>query len=198
MGGGTGFPDPCRSGRYGAAAVDRCAECGFVYVELPRERIAEALRTVAAQYRARLLGTGVDALRRRPAPDVWSPLEYASHVRDVLAVQRERVMLALLHDAPTFTSMRRDERVVEQRDNESDPAVVAGQVVGAADVLASLVDSLAPDEWARVGVYPWPERTVRDVEWIGRHTVHEEVHHLFDLARALQGPAGTPSGIGSG
>jgi S-DNA-T family DNA segregation ATPase FtsK/SpoIIIE len=178
--------------------VDHCPECGFTYASLPRDVIGDALRSVASQYRARLLGTGVDALRLRPAPEVWSPLEYSSHVRDVLVVQRERVMVALLHDAPTFEPMRRDERVVEQRDNESDPVVVAAQVVGAADVLASLLESLAPAEWERIGIYPWPERAIRDVGWMARHTVHEEVHHLFDLARSLQSQPGTPGGLGSG
>lgn len=178
--------------------MDHCAECGFTYAALPRERIADALRSLATQYSARLLGTGPDALRRRPGPEVWSPLEYSAHVRDVLLVQRQRVLRALLHDAPTYEPMRRDERVVEQRDNEADPEVVARQVVTSADQLAELLEGLDACEWERIGVYPWPERTVRDVEWIGRHTVHEQVHHLFDVARSLQAQPGTPSGLGSG
>jgi hypothetical protein len=32
---------------------------------------------------ATMLGNGVpDVVTRRPAPDVWSPLEYGGHVRD--------------------------------------------------------------------------------------------------------------------
>lgn len=178
--------------------MERCTECGFSYDALPRVRIAPSLRGLADQFRARLVGTGPDALRRRPAPGVWSPLEYSAHVRDVLSVQRQRVLRALIHDAPTYEPMRRDERVVEQRDNESDPRAVAGQLVTAADQMAELLEGLTPEEWDRIGVYPWPERTVRDIGWIGRHTVHEQVHHLFDVARALQGQPGTPTGLGSG
>jgi len=168
-----------------------------VYGDLPRTHIADAVRSVAVQYRSRL-GGGSDNLRQRPSAEVWSPLEYAAHVRDVIAVQRERVMVALLRDAPTFASMRRDERAVEQRYNDQDPALVGRQIVGAADALASLLDSLSPAEWERIGVDKWPERAVRNVEWIGRDTVHEEVHHLFDVSRSLQDQPGSPDGIGSG
>lgn len=169
-----------------------------MYDGLPRAEIAPALQSLAMQFASRLRGTASTALRRHPAPGVWSPLEYAAHVRDVLVVQRQRVLRALLHDGPTYAPMRRDERVLEQRDNESDPCVVADQLTSAAHQLAHLLDGLTDDEWRRIGVYPWPERTERDVVWIGRHTVHELVHHLFDVAAALQGPTGTPHGHGSG
>ena len=38
----------------------------------------------------------------RPAPQVWSPLEYACHVRDLLGVFAARVELMLTEDLPTF------------------------------------------------------------------------------------------------
>jgi hypothetical protein len=160
--------------------------------------VSRSLADVAEQYVARLAATSDAALRHRPAPDVWSPLEYAAHVRDVLEVQRERVMVALLHDAPTFEPMGREERVVEWRYNEQDPAGVAGEIRRNAADIGTVLDSLDDTGWARIGIYNWPERAERDVVWIGRHTVHEEVHHLFDINRALQGQPGTPSGIGSG
>lgn len=169
-----------------------------MYTDLPRASISSALAEIADQYAARLGATSVDALRRRPAPDVWSPLEYAAHVRDVLEVQRERVMVALLHDAPTFEPMGREERVVEWRYNEQDRAAVADEIRRNAADLASVLDSLDDDGWSRIGIYNWPEPAERDIAWIGRHTVHEQVHHLLDVNRSLQGQPGTPTGIGSG
>ena len=169
-----------------------------MYAELPRHHVADALRSVASQYAPRLVGSDPEALRRRPSPEVWSPLEYAVHVRDVLAIQHERVVTALVHDTPAFASMRPEERVVVDCYNAQDPLVVASDIAGRADALAALLESLTPREWARVGVYNWPQPTTRDVEWIGRHTVHEEVHHLRGMARSLQGPPGTPDGLGSG
>jgi hypothetical protein len=178
--------------------VEGCGECGFVYGDLPRSEVSRSLAEVAAQYVARVSATPGEALRRRPSPEVWSPLEYAAHVRDVLEVQRERVMVALLHDAPTFEPMGRDERVTEWRYNEQDPVAVAHELRRNADDLCNVLDSLDDGGWARIGIYNWPERAERDVTWIARHTVHEQVHHLFDINRSLQGQPGTPSGIGSG
>lgn len=129
---------------------------------------------------------------------MWAPLEYAAHVRDVVRVQRERISLALVHDVPTFASMRPEDRVVEDGYLDQDPEVVGEQIVGSADALAALLEALDDREWRRSGIYNWPTPEARDVAWIGRHTVHELVHHLFDVARSLQGQPGTPDGIGSG
>lgn len=112
---------------------------------------------------------------------MWSALEYACHVRDVFRVQRERVQLALAEDKPAFASMRREERVVEERYNDQQPAQVALEIVGAAASLARLLESLDDQGWHRTGIYNWPERRVRAVEWIGRHTIHEAQHHLQDI-----------------
>jgi hypothetical protein len=73
--------------------ADHCDECGFTYKlhlapaagEDIRERVAE----VAAILRSRDIDT-----RSRTRSDVWSPLEYGCHLRDVLLVQRERVLAA--------------------------------------------------------------------------------------------------------
>src|SRR5262249_59813965 len=111
--------------------------------------------------------------------------EYCGHVRDVFRVQRERVLLALAEDQPAFASMRREERVVEERYNDQAPAQVAREVTGAAASLSRTLESLDEDGWQRTGIYSWPERTVRTVEWIGRHTIHEGEHHLQDINRLV-------------
>jgi hypothetical protein len=167
--------------------VHACDECGFVYASVGREDIATRLRSFAPEY-ARRLSLPSPALRAHPIDGVWSILEYACHVRDVLRTQRERVLVAQREDTPEFASMRREERVAEQRYNEQDPSVVAREIADAASALAALLDGLDARGWERSGVYSWPERAVRDVEWIGRHTIHECVHHLMDADRLLQIP----------
>src|SRR5260370_1338741 len=69
---------------------------------------------------------------RSPVPASWSALEYGCHVRDVLRFQRDRVALAQAEDTPEFVSMRRDDRVLEERYNEQYPTVVAAEIVTAA------------------------------------------------------------------
>jgi hypothetical protein len=84
-----------------------CSECGYVYGRLAAADFPDALRSVGGRYRSALVDASQPGalLRARPKPDVWSPLEYACHVRDVLLTQRERVLLALVEDQPTFAPM---------------------------------------------------------------------------------------------
>jgi hypothetical protein len=161
--------------------VDRCDECGFVYDEVARRDVPDSLRALAGRYEAVLSATTDSVLRSHPVPEVWSALEYACHVRDVFRVQRERVLLALTEDRPAFASMRREERVVEERYNEQRPAAVAGEITEAAQAFAETLEGLDDAAWRRTGVYNYPTTRVRTVEWIARHTIHEGEHHLQDI-----------------
>jgi hypothetical protein len=166
--------------------VDVCTDCGYAYAALPRTALAPAITLGAAQHAARLRGGGQP--RGRRAPEVWSPLEYACHVRDVLVVQRERIGSTQTGRQPEFAPMDRDRRVVEDAYDEQDPATVAGELEAAAAALAAVLTDLDDAGWARTGVYNYPATAVRDVDWITRHTLHELVHHLMDVDRGL-GPS---------
>jgi deoxyribodipyrimidine photolyase-like uncharacterized protein len=170
--------------------VEHCNECGFVYENVARDDIANSLRMLATRYGAVLAEHDEGVLRAHPLPDVWSALEYSCHMRDVYRVQRERVQLALADEQPAFASMRRDERVAEERYNEQQPAEVAREIRDAAEALAATLESLDDGGWTRTGIYNYPERRVRTVEWIGRHTVHEGEHHLRDIDRLVRSTQG--------
>jgi S-DNA-T family DNA segregation ATPase FtsK/SpoIIIE len=168
--------------------MDACNECGFVYAEVGRAEIPGRLVSFGPRYRSRLVqadpATPDGLVTLRPSPEVWSPLEYACHLRDVLGVQHERLVMALTEDRPVFVPMGRDERVVEQRYNQQDPVAVAAEIEVRAEVLASAFAELVPEQWERLGVYNWPERAERTMGWLGRHTVHEGEHHLLDMDRS--------------
>src|SRR5262245_43965612 len=162
-----------------------CDECGYDHEALSRGEILAVLPDMAAEHR-RLLGSApAERLRAHTRPGSWSPLEYGCHVRDVLIVQRDRVLLAQAEQTPRFASMRRDERAVEERDNEQDPVAVGAAITVAATDLTSTLAALDDAGWQRTGIYPWPEPEIRTVEWIGRRTAHELAHHLFDIRRLL-------------
>jgi DinB superfamily len=165
--------------------VDRCEECGFAYNTVARGEVPDGLRALATRYDAVLAETDDETLRSHPMPETWSPLEYACHLRDVFKVQRERALLALAEHQPSFASMRREERVVEERYNDQQPAVVAREISEAAEAFAQALEALDDDSWQRTGVYNWPTTQVRTVEWIGRHTIHEGEHHLQDIDRLV-------------
>jgi DinB superfamily len=162
--------------------VDACPECGYTYAALPRSAMAPSIALGGAQHAARLRSAGLTA---RPSPDLWSPLEYACHVRDVLVVQRDRIVRTQAGDQPVFAPMDRDRRVVEDAYNDQDPAQVARDLHAAATALADLLDGLDDRGWAQTGVYNFPATAVRDVDWIARHTLHELSHHLMDVDRGL-------------
>ncbi len=164
-----------------ACGVDRCDECGFRYASVADDALPGRLREFGGRYAAAL--GAIRQPRRRPAEQVWSPLEYACHVRDVFRVQGERLALALEVDEPEFTPMGRDERVVADAYNAQDPAVVLAELAGAAADLAVAFSTLGRTELARTGVYPWPAPQVRTLSWLGQHTIHEGEHHLLDLRR---------------
>ncbi|MFI1988928.1 FtsK/SpoIIIE domain-containing protein [Actinoplanes sp. NPDC020271] len=161
--------------------TDHCAECGFTYTSVPPAELPARLRAAGSLYAAALLAA--TDLRRRPEPDVWSPLEYTCHVRDMLRVQRDRLDPALRTDSPAFTPMGRDERALRDDCNGQDPYVVLTDLDLAAESLAAAFAALSPAELARPCVDNRPGTTTRDLLWVGRHTVHEIVHHLQDIAR---------------
>jgi S-DNA-T family DNA segregation ATPase FtsK/SpoIIIE len=172
-----------------------CAECGFDYEGVADDEVVGKVRDLGRRYRAPLSrglpGESLDELvRAHPQPGVWSALEYACHVRDVLAVQRLRVELALVEDVPTFAPMGREERVVDEGYNDQDPAVVLDELAANAEAAAAMFEAMNADQWARTGIYGYPEPTERDMRWIARHTIHEGHHHLLDVGRVLRASRG--------
>ncbi|WP_157784315.1 FtsK/SpoIIIE domain-containing protein [Actinoplanes sp. SE50] len=165
-----------------ALATDHCAECGFTHATVAPAALPGRLRAAGSLFAAALLQAG--DLRLRPAPAVWSPLEYTCHVRDVLRVQRERLALALAEDEPVFAPMGRDERATLDAYNTQDPHTVLSELDQAAAALADAFAALAPEELRRSATYSWPEPATRSMLWVGRHTVHEIVHHLLDISRS--------------
>jgi hypothetical protein len=175
--------------------VQACDECGFTYASEDEDTIPDRLRTLGRRYGAPLSRflpdeDGPALLRSHPVAGRWSALEYACHVRDVLEVQQQRVAQTLAEDRPTYVPMGREERVVELAYNEQDPAGVAAAVAANADAVAGSFETLTPEQWARTGIYGYPEPAERSLLWIGQHTIHELHHHLLDVGRTLRAARG--------
>ncbi len=134
---------------------------------------------------ADLLRAEPAVLRRRSTPHMWSPLEYACHMRDVLLAQRERVLAARRLDTPVAEPMGRDERVEHDGYARQRPADVARQLQDATLLFTNVLDRLSASDWERTLVYPYPEHEERSLRWIAVHTLHELRHHLLDIRRQL-------------
>jgi len=165
--------------------VTACAECGFDYEELPVPEVGAALRGCGQAFRDALGETDGEAAATRPEPTVWSALEYACHLRDVLLVQRDRLVLAQVRERPELAPMSSEERVAICRYDAQPLTEVLEQLSMAAELCALAFEGLDEAGLARELVYNFPEPVLRTVGWMGVHTVHEGVHHLADADRVL-------------
>jgi S-DNA-T family DNA segregation ATPase FtsK/SpoIIIE len=170
--------------------MDSCDECSFVYDELDLRAVAGRLRSYPTEYRDAMSGVPDTVARHRPEAAVWSALEYLCHVRDVLFVQRDRVVLAQVEDRPSFARMYRDERVELCRYASHDVEEALYQLGTAAELCALVFEALDDTAWSRPFVYNWPVPAERDLAWLGRHTVHEAHHHLRDIVNVLRRRSG--------
>lgn len=130
------------------------------------------------------------SLIARPSPDVWSPVEYGCHLRDVLLAQRERLLLALVAEEPSFAPIYRDQRAVLARYGDESPEQVIPEIVFAAGLLAWVFNGLGDADWGRTCIYNFPEPAQRSILWLGQHTLHEGKHHLLDIERQLDPAVG--------
>ena len=162
--------------------VYTCEECGFEF-DLARAEAVGPLMLEEIHDVSTILREGdAVALRRRPDPDTWSAHEYGCHLRDVLLVQRERVLLARREDVPVVGAMGRDERVEHDGYDEQMTLDVARQLDDAASLFAHVLSLLEGDAWERTMIYSYPERMERSLRWVAVHTLHEARHHKRDMS----------------
>lgn len=157
--------------------LDRpCPDCGFAAAEVDHASIAGAVRDDAALWQTTL---GDPRAQQRPAPRVWSPTEYACHVRDVNDVFAGRVEQMLGSDDPVFANWDQDETAVAQRYDLQDRTDVAPALVEAAERAAGWYDAVGADDWQRPGRRS--NGSGFTIETLGRYHLHDLVHHRWDV-----------------
>lgn len=155
----------------------RCPECNYLGSEIVVAELPE-LVLAATEPWAQVLAR--PQARQRPTPQVWSPLEYACHVRDVLELFTHRVELVRTQNNPEFPDWDQDFTAIEARYAAQDPAVVAVELQAAAAANSELWAAISGEEWQR------PSRrsngTVFTLDSLGRYFLHDLRHHLVDVA----------------
>ncbi|GAA2720822.1 DinB family protein [Cellulomonas aerilata] len=153
-----------------------CPECGFVAADVDPRDVPGVVRSLTPRWREALARPGA---RDRPAPGVWSPLEYAAHVRDVNRVFLGRLRAMVDLDDPLFENWDQDATAVAERYREQDPAVVADELGSAAADLAHALDHVTPDQLGCPGRRS--NGSVFTVRTLVRYYLHDVVHHLHDV-----------------
>ncbi|SCF22303.1 4-hydroxy-tetrahydrodipicolinate synthase [Micromonospora mirobrigensis] len=153
-----------------------CRECGFT--PQPAEATAARLRASVPLWRARLARP--DA-RDRPAPTVWSPVEYACHVRDTCRIFRQRLALMLREDDPTFANWDQDATALAEDYFHRNPAEVAEQLAVEAEATAAAFDAVRDDQWERPGRRD--NGSLFTVRSFAVYFLHDVLHHEHDVTR---------------
>ena len=154
----------------------RCGDCGFDASSFDAASTGAALRDQVVRWVAVLSQSDVNV---RPKPGVWSPLEYACHVRDVFRKFDERLALMLNEIDPAFENWDQDATAIEDRYDLQNAADVAKELQAAGISLADRFDSVVGEQWSRKGFRS--DGSAFTVESIAKYLMHDPVHHLWDV-----------------
>ena len=163
----------------------RCPQCGLAAGEIELSEIPQRA-FVAAEEWVQILRSS-PAVVQRPRPDVWSPLEYGAHVRDVHRVFDSRLARMLAEDGPTFDNWDQDRTAIEQRYSEQDPEVVADELEAAAETFVTRLSTVTPDQLSRKGRRS--DGREFTVATLSQYFLHDVVHHLWDVTGQQDGAA---------
>ncbi len=152
-----------------------CPDCGFA--PGPATGVAAALRATIPRW-ATVLARADAAVR--PAPQVWSPLEYACHVRDVCRIFGVRATLMLTQTDPSFANWDQDATAVAERYWEQDPADVSAEYAMEAERTAEIFERVPADAWGRRGFRS--NGSEFTVATLAVYFLHDIAHHLHDVA----------------
>ncbi|WP_182112433.1 MULTISPECIES: DinB family protein [unclassified Actinotalea] len=150
-----------------------CLDCGFHPEAVAGDEIPGILMGYATRWEDVLRR---DDVARRPVPKVWSPLEYACHVRDVCDVFAARARLIREQDGPSFENWDQDATAVAERYGEQDPAAVSLELVAAARGAAEAFTGLSDADWGRPGYRS--NGSAFTALSLGHYFLHDVAHHL--------------------
>jgi hypothetical protein len=162
---------------------ETCGACAFDGDQYDDAALLAELRSLGPRWRA-LLATAGPNLRTRPEPDVWSPIEYAAHSRDITALHAFGVDEALTRDEPVYPPLASEELIETAAAGyaDADPDAVVADLDAQARRLAALAEKAGSANWYR-GLTIGSDRM--DVRRLLEHGLHDSVHHLRDVERGL-------------
>jgi len=148
-----------------------------------RWEILSTLRETPKSLASLLHGVADEVLRRKPAPEKWSMLEIACHLRDVERLFVERYAKMANHDRPALRMINQDELAVTLKYNEDDPAAAIREFQALRAETIALLSALAHPSWQRIGLHP--KRGEFSIAGQADIHVNHDANHLNQI-RALR------------
>ena len=153
---------------------DGCAECG--YTPHDPALTSERLQATVPRWASALERPGVT---ERPSPAVWSPLEYASHSRDLVRVLGERVTMMLAQEGAPFADYDGEAEAVRQEFWAGDPQTVAEEIATETQRTVDVLGGVRGEAWERTGLRG--DGQPFTVAQLSRYLLHDIEHHLHDV-----------------
>jgi len=159
-------------------SVEVCGECGFDGSAWSDTDAIAAVAALPGRWSEAFDGLTDADLQRRPIPTMWSIVEYADHVREVLFGMRFLLDTAI--GAPGTDLGHAPEPVFAPEPRPIDIGAALSGLSAEAEQLTAALAAAPPTAWGSIVVVDG-ERV--DLHWIVRHAVHDPTHHLRDVTR---------------
>jgi len=167
--------------------ADPCPQCGDDPSSVEPTALGALVIERANAWRGFLVAAEDAYLRTCPEPGVFSPLQYAAHVRGILTVYTDRMVLGLNEDHPVVALFNPGQAEWDSY-NLLGRDEVADEIEAQGRRLAATIDLAFPDGWSRevindrgvYGVYTF------SVGGLACNATHETYHHLLDATGTLQ------------
>lgn len=162
--------------------AEACDECGFDPARADRRDAARRVRQIAGPFERRL---AADDAAVRPRPEVWAPVEYGAHVRDVARIMDHRLELILAAENPQFANWDQDQSAIDEDYLHQDPELVADQLHAALAEFADAISDVPESAWNRPGHRS--NGSVFTAETLVIYALHDLEHHVWDVTGAPVG-----------
>ena len=154
-----------------------CPDCGFDASTIGPDDFAPLTRGYVTRLRDRLNAPDAAA---RPEPTVWSPAEYAAHVRDVCRVFGARLGMMRGHHDPLFANWDQDETALVERYWEQPVTLDPDRARARERAVRRRPRDAAPrTSSSRPGRRS--NGSVFTVDSLARYFLHDLAHHVHDV-----------------
>ncbi|HWM58317.1 MAG TPA: DinB family protein [Pseudonocardia sp.] len=158
-----------------------CPECGFDAGAVRGQDVPGIVQEVIARFGRRLADP--DAATR-PQPQVWSPAEYACHIRDVCTVFDQRLHAMLAEHDPLFENWDQDATALEKQYWRQQPAAVATEMAAAGAEIIATIRGVVDEQWMRPGRRS--NGSMFTVVTLVQYLAHDLAHHAHDIGCGLR------------